>query len=146
ALRDVWRAPMQKVVWTESDGERVEGGLYLPRGAEEGARLPLVIQVYHYSPDLFLPDGPHNGTADAGQSLVARGFAVLQLEGWKRQEVMDTEAEGPGFVTRLDAAIDRLAARGVVDPARVGLTGFSRGGFLTRYALANPGKHAIAAA
>jgi dipeptidyl aminopeptidase/acylaminoacyl peptidase len=39
-----------------------------------------------------------------------------------------------------------LAGRGVVDPTRVGLIGFSRGGYSTYYAITHPGRIKLAAA
>src|SRR5690606_24887344 len=40
-------------------------------------------------------------------------------------------------VASLEAAVDELAGRGLVDPARVGISGYSRGGQVAVFAMAN---------
>jgi dipeptidyl aminopeptidase/acylaminoacyl peptidase len=54
--------------------------------------------------------------------------------------------EGPTFVQRVDAAVDELHRRGIVDPERVALTGFSRAGYEVYYAATHPGDIHYAAA
>jgi predicted transcriptional regulator len=57
----------------------------------------------------------------------------------------DTEDELKTFVARIDAAVDALAAKGLIDRERVGLIGFSRAGFSTLYTITHPGKTRIKA-
>lgn len=146
ALTGVWRAPVQHVEWRESDGRVVSGGLMMPRDRGEGP-VPVVIQAYHYLPQLFRPDGPYP-TAYAAQPLVSRGMAVLQLDipTLDRPEVSGTPLEGKAFVDRIDSAIEALSGKYHLDPTRVGLVGFSRGAFLTFYAVTHPGRIRLAAA
>jgi hypothetical protein len=139
ALQGVRYAKQQPFSWHEG-AKKVTGGLRLPHDYEKGTRVPLVIQAYVYHPDLFEPDGPHTGTSDAAQTLAARGFAVLQID------LSKTPLEGPGLVARVDAAVDALVKEGIVDPERVGMTGFSRGGYGTLYTITHPARTRIAAA
>jgi dipeptidyl aminopeptidase/acylaminoacyl peptidase len=138
-------ARQRTFTWIESDGRVVEGGLTLPRDYR-GGRLPLVVQIYVYHPDKFEPDGPHPGTSDAAQSLAAQGFAVAQIpfHGYIEGD-SDPFREGPGSVERFDAAVDALVREGIADPERVGLTGFSRGGYATFYIATHPGRTKLAA-
>lgn len=139
--------PVQNVTWEEPGVGIVSGGLTLPRNAKHP--LPLVIQAYHYYPELFLPDGPHRGTSDAAQVLVAHGYAVLQVDGWKRANKRNPSRflrEGPDFVERVDCAVEELVRQGIVDGTRVGMTGFSRGGYLAYYAATHPGRVRVLAA
>jgi dipeptidyl aminopeptidase/acylaminoacyl peptidase len=124
--------------WRDFNGAVSVGGLTLPRGRRLH-RLPLIIQAYYYNADRFEPDGPHRGTSDAAQSLAARGFAVLQIDTGGLGQ--GGQAEGENFVARVDAAISSLAAEGIVDDNRVGLTGFSRAGYEVYYAVTHPGRH-----
>jgi dipeptidyl aminopeptidase/acylaminoacyl peptidase len=141
-LKEVWRARVESVQWQEGNGAVVTAGLMLARNVSPGERLPLVIQAYHYYPQFFLPDGPHSAS-DAAQVLVSRGMAVLQMGS---MDLVGTPDEGLRVVERIDAAIDMLAAKGLIDPSRVGLTGFSRGGYQTYYAITHPGRNVLAAA
>lgn len=149
AVEGLWRAPVQTVEWIEKDGRTVSGGLILPRDWEVEKRpIPLVIQASHYwDTGLFRPDGTAS-TAYAAQGLAARGMAVLQVEftAVDRPEIAGTPAEGIAFVERIDAAVTALTAKGWIDPSRVGLIGFSRGGLMTYYAITHPGRTKLAAA
>jgi dipeptidyl aminopeptidase/acylaminoacyl peptidase len=142
ALSGVNRESWTPITWTGPDGAPMNGALLLPPGTRADRHPPpLVIQQYYFFPDLFLPDGAQP-TSDAAQALAARGFAVLQFESTDHDNVAD---EGAYFVRRLDSAIDALADRGLIDRNRVGLTGFSRSGYLAYYAITHPGRNPLAA-
>lgn len=146
-LEGVWRAKAEEVSWQEPDGRAVKGLLMLPRDFSKSAPPPLVIQAYYSLPHLFRPDG-FVSTGYAAQSLVAQGMAVLQIDipAVDRSELNRTPQEGPAFVDRVDAAVEALSKQGLADPARVGLVGFSRGGYMVYYAIAHPRRVKFAAA
>jgi hypothetical protein len=141
ALSGIWRADARRIEWKEDDGKKAAGLLMLPREAKP--RLPLVIQA-EVDFESFRPDGTVPA-AFAAQSLVAAGFAVLQLEFFRDLPVYSSE-EGPSRVRRIDAAVAELARQNLVDPERVGLIGFSRSGYQTYYVLTHPGRTNVAAA
>jgi dipeptidyl aminopeptidase/acylaminoacyl peptidase len=152
AIRGLRRARVEDLEWMEPGNRKVRGGLMLPADGEPRHRLPLVIQAHHYLPNRFLPDGSAT-TAFAAQALASSGMAVLFLDiptadkdaAW-RSSVSGTIREGQAFVTRIDAAVEHLVARGLIDPRRIGLVGFSRSGLMTYYALTHPGRTKLAAA
>jgi dipeptidyl aminopeptidase/acylaminoacyl peptidase len=152
ALAGVWRAEVRPVSWREKDGRTITGGLMLPRKFSKATPPPLVIHAYEYLPHLFRPDGIAP-TAYAAQPLVARGMAVLFLDipasdkdkEW-RDRVTATVREGPAFVERIEAAVERLVKDGLIDKTRIGLIGFSRAGFMTYYAITHPGAVSLQAA
>lgn len=143
-LRNSRWADVSTVTWRDAHSRNWLGGLTLPRGSHTASAPPLVIQIYNFEPDRFLPDGSFS-TAYAAQAMTDSGFAVLQMR-IRDVDGMSTPREGPSFVEGVDAAVDYLAGRGLVDPSRVGIVGFSRGGYLVAYALTNPGKTKFAAA
>jgi hypothetical protein len=147
ALEGLRLARLEPISWKASDGTDVWGELSLPPGG--GRNLPLVIQIgYQFDEhDLFMPDGPI-AVAFARQSLNARGFAVLSLDATTMQgsKKRGTPEEGPGMVDQIDSAVEMLAQKGLVDPARVGLVGFSRTGYQVFYAVTHPQKTKFAAA
>lgn len=140
ALHGVRRARTETFQWQAPD-KVMSGGLTLPFGHQAGEPVPLVIQAYHYLPEFFLPDGPILGV-DAAQTYAARGIAVLQMP----IDSVGIRFEGATLVGRIDAAISALAERGLIDPTRVGLVGFSRAGYQTYYAITHPGRWPLAAA
>lgn len=144
ALAGIWRAAEEPFEWRDSTGQLLTAGLLLPRGNAQvgsGRKPGLVIQVYSYQPGIFHPDGPSQH-AYAAQSLVARGMAVLNMDIPDGKGVRELEE----FADRVDSAVDALASRGLIDPLRVGLIGFSRGGFCTYYSITHPRKTALKAA
>jgi len=78
--------------------------------------------------------------------LVARGFAVLKYPIPTLSDLREGEREGPRVVQRLDAAVQALDVAGLIDPSRVGLTGFSRAGYQAFYAVTHPRRTRLAAA
>jgi dipeptidyl aminopeptidase/acylaminoacyl peptidase len=138
---------VQQVTWTLHDGRVVTAGLYLPSGYQRGKRYPLVIQTHAWDPTRFWIDGPWS-TAYAAQPLAARGFLVLQV----MDIYLPAQFAAGGQQAELDTALDVyrsgiafLQARGLVDPARVGIIGFSHTCAYVKYALVRePGLFAAA--
>lgn len=159
ALEGIWRSRLEQVEWQDAEGKRILGGLMQPRNRTGDGPPPLIIQAFHYQPHTFRPDGPAFA-AYAAQALVARGFAVLAMSipiatiepenqnpsiaHWQKSTM--TPQEGALVVQNVDAAIEILTSRKLIDPTRVGLIGFSRGGFMTYYTITHPGRHFVTAA
>jgi dipeptidyl aminopeptidase/acylaminoacyl peptidase len=115
--------------WKDSHGQEDEGGLVLPADYTPGKRYGLVIQTHGFNAKQFFRTG-YSETANAGRALAGRDLAVLQV-----REPHGTAEPGWQDATNLGvdvylAAIDKLAADGIVDPARVGITGYSYSGWL----------------
>jgi WD40 repeat protein len=111
-----------RLAWKDKTGRDWVGGLYKPPDYVVGKRYPLVIQTHGFIDHEFRPSGTFT-TAFAAQELAAAGFLVLQVSDCP---IRDTEDEGPCQVRGYEAAVDELAAGGLVDPDRVGVVGFSR--------------------
>lgn len=109
------------------DGERRQAALLLPAGYSEGQRVPLVVQVYdgNFSNALHY-FGLGGKGHENGQIYAGRGYAVL----WPDMPLEDRDPLRPlpGLVL---PAILHLIELGVADPDRIGLMGFSNGGYLT---------------
>jgi len=124
--------------WQTRDGEW-DAGLYYPVGYTPGQRYPLVIQTHGFSPDRFQIEG-YAYTGYAGQALAGQGFVVLQVGDGPRaamRRALTTPDEGPFNQRGLEAAIDTLVQRGLVDRNRVGLQGWSRTTFHVRHMLSH---------
>jgi len=145
-LADIELTPMETIQWTDEAGTVWTGGLMYPASHRPGERYPLVIQTHGYNPREFLfdtmmfgGDRPAPFTGMSARALAARGFFVLQdhQENDHASARYDTPDEGPQFIRSYRAAIAALAARGLVDPARVGFIGFSRTSYQVKYLLAH---------
>lgn len=123
---------VEEVRWKGPDGHFVKGGLYLPVGYEVGKRYPVVIQTHLWTRERFWIDGPWS-TAFAAQPLAGKGIMVLQAD--ESEENFGKFQEISREAGVFDRAIDYLDAKGLIDPQRVGITGFSRTCLFVEYAL-----------
>ncbi len=134
AVKPLW-GRSQNVNWT-SDGFQVQGWLLYPRQTE-GAKLPLVVQVHGGPSSGALSQWPSLNLA----SLVANGYAVLmpnprgsfgQGEAFTRANVKDF---GYGDLRDILRGVDAAVAAAPVDKDRVGIWGWSYGGYMTMWAV-----------
>lgn len=134
---------VEEIRWRGFDGRVVKGGLYFPVGYQPGKRYPLVIQTHLWTRDKFWIDGPWT-TAFAAQPLAGRGMMVLQVDESEQDfgKFQEIRREAASF----DAAIDYLDRKGLIDPQRVGIIGFSRTCLFVEYALTHSNHHFRAAA
>jgi dipeptidyl aminopeptidase/acylaminoacyl peptidase len=132
--------------WTSARGLAAEGGLAKPPDFIPGHRYPLVIQTHGFPKDKFFRVGFGSDTAVAGRSLAGRGLLVLQVrEPHSPHDSTAAEATERGTEVYL-AAVDQLAREGLVDPSRVGITGYSRAGFFVAKAITEAPQRFAAAA
>ena len=133
---DGWKMPrMSLVQWRAPDGREVEGVLELPPDAEPGEKLPLVVEIH---------GGPtassllHFEFRIYGRVLLpAKGYAVLS------PNYRGSTGYGDDFLEELVgrendievadilAGVDAMVERGIADPDRLGVMGWSNGGYLT---------------
>ena len=132
-----WKLPsVQHITWKAPDGAAVGGVLELPYGYKKGDRLPLVVALHGgptTSTKADLAFDPHNGRL----YFAARGYAVLLPNyrgstGYGDQFVTDLIGnENDLDVKDILAGIQHLIKEGIADPDRVGVMGWSNGGYLT---------------
>ena len=145
-----------RLVWENEYGRKTWAYLVKPPAFDPAKRYPMII--VQYSPDECLRGG--TGNEFPTHAFAANGFVVLCFS----QTGVDPEiyrtladphailrAEYGDFakhkqsLSSLEAIIDRLAERGVIDPRRVGLTGLSAGVEILQYALIHSRAFAAAA-
>jgi dienelactone hydrolase len=119
--------------WSGKDprGHVIHGELAKPPDFVPGRRYPLVIQTHGILRNRFFRTGFDSETANAGRALAGRGILVLQVEEPHNESDRSwREATERGTEVYL-AAIDQLTRDGLVDPTKVGVSGYSsRGPFV----------------
>jgi dienelactone hydrolase len=111
-------------VFIRSGADDIAATLLLPAS---GARAGAMVMVTGSGTGLISPDGP------LPRKLVTRGIAVLLL-GKKGVEASGGDWQRETFDDRaanVQAAIDWLAQRQEIDPARIGLYGHSQGAYIS---------------
>jgi dipeptidyl aminopeptidase/acylaminoacyl peptidase len=122
--------PAQTIGWTLGDGRAALGQLLLAQGRNGPA--PLLINYYDCRG--FLKGG--TGDEWPMQLLAQSGIAVLciqQLPG-SAKAPGDNVADYSTGLQAIEAAIDHLAGKGIVDPRRVGISGLSFGSEVAMWA------------
>jgi dipeptidyl-peptidase-4 len=132
-----------RLEWVEleaDDKTRLYGSLLVPEDFDPARRYPVVVSVY---------GGPHSQTVTNSWThvsprdslLASRGFLVFKLDN-RGMAGRGTAFEFPvhrnlGSVELRDqlAGVAWLKSRPFVDPERIGITGWSYGGYMTLYAL-----------
>jgi dipeptidyl aminopeptidase/acylaminoacyl peptidase len=137
-LATTFEVPRQeRVEWKSGDGATIEGVLFYPVDYQAGRRYPLVVQMHGgpYESDKF----------GAGAGLLLNYFPVLTGKGYcvLRPNYRGSSGYGNDFYrdvvghyfrnmpSDVLTAVDTLVDRGIADPDRLVLMGWSAGGHLT---------------
>jgi dipeptidyl aminopeptidase/acylaminoacyl peptidase len=138
---ETWKLPrLSTVSWKGAKGVTVEGVLELPPDAKEGQKLPLIVEI-HGGPTVAsyyrLEFAPWGSTL-----LASHGYAMLHPNyrgstGYGDKFLTDLVGhENDLDVKDILAGADALVEKGVADPERLGVMGWSNGGYLTNCIIA----------
>lgn len=138
-LLDLTSGVHEWVEWYAEDGQQMQGLLVRPSNARPGKRLPLIVHPH---------GGPTGITANEYMSparwvyrLTQRGFAVFMpnYRGSTGRGIEFAEANigdmGGRDFQDIMAGVDALIERGIADEEKLGIGGWSYGGFLTAWAI-----------
>jgi dipeptidyl aminopeptidase/acylaminoacyl peptidase len=144
-LAELQLAELEPTSFTSRDGTAIAGFVMKPIGWKAGTRYPAVLRLHggpvgQFTWGLDLPYDP------CWQLLAAKGYLVILpnprgslgrgqdfasaiLGEWGQKDAEDVLA-----------AVDDAVARGLADPARLGVGGWSYGGILTDFLIARDGR------
>jgi dipeptidyl aminopeptidase/acylaminoacyl peptidase len=135
----------------KSDGFRVQGWLLLPKDYDPAKRYPMIVEV-HGGPAAAVTARWGGGGGLSGSAFSALGYFVLepnprgsygQGEDFEQANRKDF---GYGDLRDILAGVDTVLAKYSVDPQRVGITGWSYGGFMTMFAVTQTNRFKAAVA
>jgi dipeptidyl aminopeptidase/acylaminoacyl peptidase len=129
------------VRWNSADSLEVEGLLTYPVGYEKGKRYPLLLVIHGGPMGVF----SQNYIGAAGlypiATFASRGYAVLRCNirgssgyGQKFRHANYGDWGGMDYKD-LMTGVDHVVAAGVADPGRLGVMGWSYGGYMTSWVI-----------
>ena len=127
------------VTWKAPDGRTIEGLLTLPVGHRDGIRAPLLVIVHGGPTGVFVRSFTGVPTVYPVAIFAARGYAVLRCNvrgssGYGRAFRYANYRDWGGADYRdIMSGVDALVARGIADPERLGVMGWSYGGYMTSW-------------
>lgn len=130
----------ETIVWRSKDGSWVEGVLRYPIGYQEGSKVPLLVEL-HGGPTGVATEGFPTPRTYPTQLFAQEGFAVFAPNfrgssnyggAWRRKNI---RSQGFGDFEDVMTGVDYLIEKGVADPDRMGVMGWSYGGYLTSWVI-----------
>ncbi len=129
-------ASVEKLTFNSKDGTPVDGFLYLPAGHQNGQMHPTILRLhggpvsqFDYGFDAYAQLYAAHGYAvlmpnPRGSSGYGQNFSVALWQKWGVRDFEDVMA-----------GIDHLIEKGIADPDKLGVGGWSYGGMLTNYVI-----------
>ncbi len=144
-----WKLPtLQEVTWKSTDGVQVQGILALPAGYQKGTKLPMIVYIH---------GGPASSTKlrlrfwGYGRTLMAaKGYAVFSPNyrgstGFGDEFLVELIGRKNDIdVKDILSGVDAMVKQGIADPERLGVMGWSNGGYLTNCIITHTDRFAAA--
>ncbi|MPY90775.1 MAG: prolyl oligopeptidase family serine peptidase [Luteitalea sp.] len=130
-VRELTLGETEVVTW-KSDGIEIEGLLLKPANYQTGRRYPLLVEVHGG------PTGAYtNGFKESGQMWAGQGWAVFypnprgSSNYGEQFMAANIDDWGGGDYRDIMSGVDGLVERGIADPERLAVMGWSYGGYMT---------------
>jgi dipeptidyl aminopeptidase/acylaminoacyl peptidase len=144
ANEELSKLPMGRtevVKWKSKDGWEIEGLLTYPAGYASGRRVPLLLVIHGGPAGVFTQSYLGGRGAYPVASFAANGYAVLRVNprgssgyGAKFRHANYKDWGGMDYQD-LMTGVDHVIGMGVADADRLGVMGWSYGGFMTSWVI-----------
>ncbi len=130
-------AQTELVYWKGAREEQVEGILYYPHNYQAGRRYPLVVMIHGGPHGADMDDFsermayPHNLLAQRGAFLFKPNYHGSSQYGLKWGESISGGNYNELEWVDVEKGVDSLIAKGLVDPEKLGVMGWSNGSIIT---------------
>jgi dipeptidyl aminopeptidase/acylaminoacyl peptidase len=144
ANADIPQLPLGKtevVRWKSADGWEIEGLLTYPVDYKAGQRVPLLLVIHGGPAGVFQETFLAQPALYPYAVFAARGYAVLRpnprgSSGYGREfRYANGRDWGGRDFQDIMTGVDHIIAQGVADPDRLGVMGWSYGGFMTSWTI-----------
>jgi dipeptidyl aminopeptidase/acylaminoacyl peptidase len=125
------------IKWKSTDGRDIEGLLTYPAGYVAGTKVPLLLNIHGGPAGVFQQSYIGGRGSYPIATFASRGYAVLRpnprgSSGYGTEfRRANTKDWGNGDYNDVMTGVDKVIEMGVADPNRLGVMGWSYGGYLT---------------
>jgi dipeptidyl aminopeptidase/acylaminoacyl peptidase len=125
------------IKWKSTDGREIEGLLTYPVGYVRGTKVPFILNIHGGPAGVFQQSYIGGRGSYPIATFSSRGYAILRPNPrgssgygteFRRANIKDW---GGGDYRDLMTGVDKVIAMGVADPNRLGVMGWSYGGYMT---------------
>ncbi|MDB5387288.1 MAG: putative secreted peptidase [Planctomycetaceae bacterium] len=143
-LQHMPRCKTEIIRWKSTEGLEIEGLLTYPmgpQGYDKSKKYPLVVVIHGGPMGVFTQTFDANAATYPVAAFASKGYAVLRANvrgssGYgKKFRYANYEDWGGGDFRDLMAGVDHVIGMGVADPERMGVMGWSYGGYLTSWTI-----------
>jgi dipeptidyl aminopeptidase/acylaminoacyl peptidase len=140
------------ITWKSKDGKQIEGLLTYPVGYQAGQKVPLILNIHGGPAGVFQQAFIGGRGVYPLATFSSRGYAILRPNPrgssgygpeFRRANLKDW---GFGDYQDLMTGVDRVIEMGVADPERLGVMGWSYGGFMTSWVVTQTSRFKAASA
>lgn len=127
------------IQWNSPDGRQIEGVLTYPVGYRSGSRVPLLLVVHGGPTGVFTRSFLGNSGSYPLAAFASNGYALLRVNprgssGYGKEfRYANYQDWGGGDYQDLMAGVDHVVEMGVADADRLGVMGWSYGGYMTSW-------------
>jgi dipeptidyl aminopeptidase/acylaminoacyl peptidase len=138
--------------WKSKDGKEIEGLLTYPVNYQAGQRVPLILNIHGGPAGVFVQTFVGSRGVYPLATFSSRGYAILRpnprgSSGYGVEfRRANTKDWGFGDYQDLMTGVDRVIEMGVADPDRLGVMGWSYGGFMTSWVVTQTNRFKAASA
>lgn len=141
---DVPQIPLGKtetIRWKSTEGMEIEGLLTYPVGYDKTRKYPLLLVIHGGPMGVFTQTYDATATTYPVAAFASKGYAVLRANvrgssGYgKTFRYANYDDWGGGDYRDLMTGLDHVIDMGIADPERLGVMGWSYGGFMTSWTI-----------
>jgi dipeptidyl aminopeptidase/acylaminoacyl peptidase len=129
----------EMISWKSTDGATIEGVLHKPADFQPGRKYPLLVIVHGGPTGISRPVRVQMGGVYPVEQWLAKGALVLEPNyrgsaGYgEKFRSLNVRNLGVGDAWDVLSGVDHLVAQGLADPDRMGVMGWSQGGYISAF-------------